>query len=262
MKVLAVIPARAGSKRLPGKNMALLDGRPMLAYSILIARSMPSVKTVIVTSDDQDILDEAQRWGAGRLTRPPEYATDTASMAATLYHALRTLERGAIRYDWVVLLQPNVPLRDAIDCERWLQLCMATPKASGLLTVDISPYKLGTLANPKRIGWFRPKYAIGARKQDMKLWGRENGVFYVFKAQNVRTGRLFGRWPWRMLAVGNPREQSLANVDTPIDFKLADFFYYEYGYGAKFARLETDLISLKRLSRRNVSLPTEVISHA
>ena len=109
--VLAIIPARGGSKRLPGKNIKLLDGRPLIAYSIMIAKAMDKVDYIVTTSDDQDTLDIATWWGSDTILRPSSLASDNHDIRKTCQHAIREYD---IVTDWVVLLQPVCPIRSVM----------------------------------------------------------------------------------------------------------------------------------------------------
>lgn len=136
MNILAVIPARGGSKRVPGKNVRLLAGKPLIAYTIDAARSAPSVSRVIVSTDNNEVATVAREWGAEvPFKRPAELANDAAPMIPVLIHAIRWFESVAGLCDAVVLLQPTSPFRppalveDAIQklhrdgCDMVLGLC-------------------------------------------------------------------------------------------------------------------------------------------
>ena len=105
---LAVIPARGGSKRLPGKNILDLCGKPIIAWSIEAGLNSSYIDKVVVSSDDDDILDTAKRFKAEIIKRPKQLASDTASSFDVVKHAIDNLES----YDYVVLLQPTSPLRN------------------------------------------------------------------------------------------------------------------------------------------------------
>ena len=185
--ILAVIPARGGSKRLPGKNTRPLGGRPLLVYSVLVARASRYIDRVVVSSDASDIREVSRSWGADAIERPAELATDTATTLDAVRHALRVTEKDGERFGWVVLLQLNVPFRWVEQCDQAIEEC-ATKGADGALTVDEMYLKLGRLDG----GLFCPDYPPGQRKQDIAPSYRENGIFYVIAASLVRAGRLFG----------------------------------------------------------------------
>ena len=111
-RVLGLIPARGGSKGLPGKNLAPLHGRPLIAWTIAAARSSGFVDDVVVTTDDEDVARVALAEGARvPFRRPARLATDEASMNDVIAHALDELSREGDEYRWLLLLQPTAPLR-------------------------------------------------------------------------------------------------------------------------------------------------------
>ena len=117
-RVLAIVPARGGSKGLPRKNVRPLGGRPLVAWPIAAATAASSVDRVIVSTDDAEIA-RAARLAGGEVpfTRPAELATDTASSVSVVRHALDTLAAAGEAYEYVVLLEPTSPLTEAIDID-------------------------------------------------------------------------------------------------------------------------------------------------
>ena len=109
--ILAIVPARGGSKGIPGKNIIDVCGKPLLAYSIEAASKCPLVDEVIVSSDDQRILEVARAFGARDLLRPPEMATDGATSDLVIFHCLEVLEKEGKHFDHILFLQPTSPLR-------------------------------------------------------------------------------------------------------------------------------------------------------
>ena len=103
--VVALIPARGGSKRLPGKNVRLFGGRPLIAYSIALARSVAGIDRCVISTDDEEIAAIARHWGAEVIARPPELATDTATTAAAARHALAHIVQGGAVPRALVTLQ-------------------------------------------------------------------------------------------------------------------------------------------------------------
>ena len=110
---VALIPARGGSKRLPRKNLLPFMGKPLLAHTVEAAVASGVFDAVLMTSDSQEILDTAARYGATPILRPPEYATDSIGFYETILHALSTV--GREKSEGICLLMPNCPLRTARD---------------------------------------------------------------------------------------------------------------------------------------------------
>ncbi|WP_247730618.1 cytidylyltransferase domain-containing protein [Halovivax limisalsi] len=116
--VVGIVPARGGSKGIPRKNVRELAGRPLIAHSIRAGTAANSVDTVIVSTDDEEIADTAEEYGARvPFMRPPTLATDEAPTSPVIAHALETLAEAGETYDDFVLLQPTSPLRTAADVD-------------------------------------------------------------------------------------------------------------------------------------------------
>ena len=141
MEPLFIIPARGGSKGLPGKNTMLLKGKPLIHYSIETALALTRVNNICVTTDDAEIRKVAEQKGINvPFLRPPQLASDEASMQDVLLHAIGYYESLGVYYDQVVLLQPTSPLREAADVIRALSLYHAD--------VDMVMSVFETRANP------------------------------------------------------------------------------------------------------------------
>src|SRR3990167_8107255 len=120
-KVLAVITARGGSKGLPRKNILEVGGRPMLAWSVDAAEKSSLLDRTILSSDDDEIIRVGREWGCDvPFKRPLELAHDETSTEHALIHALDHLEE---TYDYIVLLQPTSPLREAQDIDNCITTC-------------------------------------------------------------------------------------------------------------------------------------------
>lgn len=122
-RVLALIPARGGSKGLPGKNTRILCGKPLIAWSIEKAKRSRYLDSVVVTTDSEEIARVAKAFGAEvPFLRPAEYATETASTYDAIRHALSFMhDRQQREFDYVVLLEPTAPLREDDDIDRMLE---------------------------------------------------------------------------------------------------------------------------------------------
>lgn len=235
-KVLAIIPARAGSVRVPGKNIKMLDGRPLIAYSILAANASKLIAASCVATDGEAIADAAEAYGAKMIASiPSELATGKATLSGTLRHTLeyvKTFSGMMNDVDWVVLLQPTCPLRQPALLDRWIQTVLDT-KCDGGLTVDREGFKLGYI--DFRVTYIPDYEPMTPKAQASRKWGRENGVFYMFRTKNVLKGKPFDG---RMIPLENPPEQSIANIDTQLDWDIAEFLYYKKHYKEMFESLE------------------------
>lgn len=149
-EILALIPARGGSKGIPRKNLVPIAGKPLIAYSIEHALSSKRITRTIVSTDDEEIAEVARRYGAEvPFMRPAEYATDLATDLEVFDHALRTLRQqtGALP-ELVVQLRPTTPVREASVVDRAIDTLLASPQADSLKSLSpssASPYKLWVL---------------------------------------------------------------------------------------------------------------------
>jgi CMP-N,N'-diacetyllegionaminic acid synthase len=175
--VLAVIPARGGSKGLPGKNIREVGGRPLLAWTIEAARSCACIDRVILSSDDPQIIDAARRHGCDvPFVRDPVLASDTAPTIAVVLDALERCPG----HEWVVLLQPTSPLRTAADIDAAFALCLelCAPACVSVSPARESPYWMYELDDEHRL---RPLLDAGgaSRRQDLPVVHSLNGAIYI-----------------------------------------------------------------------------------
>lgn len=186
-RILAIIPARGGSKGLPGKNIALLAGRPLVAHSIEHALAVRGVDRVVVSTDDERIAGVARGAGARVVVRPPELASDAAPSEGALLHALdRVVEEDGRAPDLVLFLQATSPIRRPDDIERAVQ-ALVGDGADSLFSA--SPQH-GFVWKVQGRGVDSITYDFRSRKRRQELDGEiivENGSFYLFKPWVLRT---------------------------------------------------------------------------
>jgi N-acylneuraminate cytidylyltransferase/CMP-N,N'-diacetyllegionaminic acid synthase len=122
-KILALIPARGGSKGLPGKNIRTLFGKPLIAWSIEAGLNSKYVDRVVVTTDDQKIASVAKKYGAEiPFMRPKELANDKSSSIDVVLHALDYLKKQGSEFDYIILLEPTSPLRETEDVDKSIEM--------------------------------------------------------------------------------------------------------------------------------------------
>lgn len=189
--VVAIIPARGGSKGLPGKNLMRVGGASLIGRAVLAARGSTEIDRIIVTTDDAAIAAEAKECGAEvPFLRPAELATDESTTADVVEHVLATLGIGR---GYLVLLQPTSPLRTAGDVSGCLDLCRrdGAPGAVSVTEVDASPYWMFHLGDGGRL---MPVVAAAhrpTRRQDAKAAFALNGAVYVTDIEVFRQTRSF-----------------------------------------------------------------------
>lgn len=138
MRVLGIIPARAGSKRLPRKNVRLLGGRPLVLWAIEAARAARAIDRLVVSSDDEEVLELARACDPTlALQRPPELAGDTSPAIDYVRHALRSLEVDEGRFDAVTILQPSSPFTRAEDIDGTIALLRESGADSAVSIVEL-----------------------------------------------------------------------------------------------------------------------------
>lgn len=219
-KVLAVIPARGGSKRLPGKNIKLLSGKPLIAWTIEAAVNSKRVDRVVVSTDAEDIAAVARAFGAEvPCMRPADLSGDHASTDSAIFHALGSV--GEV-FDIVVILQPTSPLRTAEDIDNALTRLTDTG-AKGVVSVcecEHPPLWSNTLPDDNAMGDFLRPSVLGKRSQDLPQYYRLNGCFYAFdvEAYSLRKGTFYSD---DVKAYIMPSERSV-DIDTQIDFCFAE----------------------------------------
>lgn len=220
---LYIIPARGGSKGIPRKNIKLLAGRPLIAYSIETARQTGSDdRHIILSTDDDEIAEIASGQGLPvPYRRPAQLATDTAGSREVILDAMSWADSQKIGYDCVVLLQPTSPLRDISDVTRALSLYSCDID----MVVSVSPAS----SNPyydcfevdKDTGFLHISKGDGlyTRRQDAPEAWQYNGAVYVINPESIRE-KAFGAFS-RRIPVEMPRERSI-DIDTPTDWIVAE----------------------------------------
>lgn len=221
--ILAVIPARGGSKALPRKNVAPFCGKPLIAWTIRAAQESSGVSRIVVTTDDREIADVAARHGADvPFMRPAELASDTAPGNAAVFHTLQWLEEHEhYRPGVVVLLQPTSPLRTGVDIDAALHLLeeRAADSVVSVAAVDHHPQWMKTIDAGGWLRNFLDQSPSAVVRQQLSPVYRLNGAIYAARVDSLRTA---GDWYTpRTAAYVMPAERSV-DIDSPWDFKLAE----------------------------------------
>lgn len=177
-KVLAIIPARGGSKGIPRKNIRSLGGKPLIAWTIEEGKKSKFIDKLIVSSEDSEIIEVAQSYGCDVPFVRPEYlAQDETPGIDPVIHALKELPN----YDYVVLLQPTSPMRLSEDIDNCIRE-MLENEAPACVTVtepEKSPYWMYTLQENSLLQPLIPQKEFAARRQDLPSVYALNGAVYV-----------------------------------------------------------------------------------
>lgn len=212
-KTIAIIPARGGSKRLPEKNIKLLDGLPLIAHSVLFAiANADIIDDIYVSTDDEKIKEIALQYGAKVIDRPAELSGDFEPTVSALKHVLSTVETVGN----VILLQATNPLRPANLLKEAFGV-FQNNNCDSLFTVTKNHQKFGKIVNEKFIPF---NYEIGQRSQDLEPLYFENGLLYISKAKLILENIIISENAFP-LQVNHP----FATVDIDVQ---EDFDYAEY----------------------------------
>ena len=223
MNVLGVIPARGGSKGIPNKNLALLCGRPLLAYTADAVKASTRLTRAIVSTDDERIAECAKALGLEvPFMRPAAIAADEAPMLPVLQHALEAMGANGFETDIVVLLQPTSPLRRAEHIDAAID-CLQRTAADSVVSVVEVPHQFNPLSVMRiEDGLLKPFLDVPTvtRRQDKpKAFARNGPAVLAVRASVVASGSLYGDRSWPL---GMSAEDSL-DIDTPWDLRLVEF---------------------------------------
>lgn len=224
MPILGIIPARAGSKRLPRKNVLPLAGKPLVCWVIEAARAARSLDRLVVSSDDPEVLSLARGYDPSiPLQRPTELATDTAPAIDYVEHALGYLEqRGEGPFSVVVIMQPSSPLTRPEDIDSTVQLLMRTGADTAVSVVQldhaIHPVKLKIMEGDKLLPYLEEERGRMAAHELPVLYVR-NCAVYVTRRHVIDTGQIIGP---DCRGYVMPRERSI-DINDELDYRFAEF---------------------------------------
>ena len=221
--VLALVPARGGSKGVPGKNLRPIAGRTLLDYTVQAARDSRRVDRIVLSTDDAEIAEAGRRAGLEvPFMRPAELAQDETPMLPVVRHALEQLKNGGWSPEFVVLLQPTSPLRRPSHVQDALSRLITSGADSVVTVVEVprhfSPdYVLRLDRDVLRP--FLPEGARVARRQDARAAYSRDGTVYAFRRDTIdRFGDIYGD---RCLPLVVTPEESLS-IDSPADWDRAE----------------------------------------
>ena len=228
MEVLALIPARGGSKGVPGKNIRPLAGRPLIAWSCEAARGSRRVTRTIVSTDDEAIARVARAEGAAvPFMRPPALAADDTPMLAVVQHALRELEASErYRPAVVVLLQPTSPLRTAAHVDAAIETLLQTGADSVVTVVEVphlfNPLTVLRVEGDRLVpfsGDAKDARTFARRQDKPRVFARNGPAVLAMRVGTIASGSLYG-------ADSRPLVMSVeesVDIDSPFEFELAEW---------------------------------------
>jgi len=219
MKNIAIIPARGGSKRLPQKNIKLLDGFPLLSFSILFAQANSEIiDEIYVSTDDEDIKNIALKYGAKVIDRPKDLSGDLEPTVSALKHVLQSIDS---EVDNVVLLQATNPIRPKYLLKEAFEIYQKE-NSNSLFTVSRNHKKFGKITDQKFIPY---NYKIGQRSQDIEPLYFENGLLYITKASLIHEDIIISEdaFPFEIDHIF-----ASVDIDTQEDFDYAKYLYHKH----------------------------------
>jgi len=231
MKILAIIPARGSSERLPGKNIRMLGDKPLIEWSIDVARKVSSIDKIFVSTDCNDIADVCRRAGLDiPILRPKSLASDNSSTIDGVKHAIEYLKgRGEI-YDFVLLLQPTSPLRSPDHVREAIDI-VSSKKADAVISVckcEHSPLWTNSLPNDFSMSNFFDVKFKNMRSQELPVYYRLNGAIFL-----VSIDRLYEEETFLLSSNSYAIEMDAmasVDIDHEIDFLLAETIIKQSSY--------------------------------
>ncbi|MEK9132944.1 MAG: acylneuraminate cytidylyltransferase family protein [Patescibacteria group bacterium] len=218
LSVLAVIPARGGSKGIPGKNIAPLNGKPLLAYTIECAKKANLNGPIVVSTDSDEIAKIAEKYGAQVIRRPAEISGDTAPTESALIHVLDELKKTGYLPDVIMTLQPTSPMRKAETVRKFVD---EFSKVSGTYDAMLSLHENRTDFWVNKGGVFGRLFPNAPRRRQARepLYA-ENSALYITKVNSLReSGSVLGFNPTVFII----DEAEALDINEPQDMLLAEF---------------------------------------
>ena len=226
MKVLVIIPARGGSKGIPHKNIKPLNGKPLIHYTIDVARGIANDKDICVSTDDADIIKCVEEYGLEvPFVRPAELATDTAGTYEVLLHALDFYEKQDKTYDVVLLLQNTSPFRTIQHVKEALELyCPDIDMVVSVNETKTNPYY--NCFEEDKEGFLKKTLDSKSivRRQDAPKTYEYNGAIYVINTEQMKK-MPFGKFTRRIKYVMDDIHS--VDLDNMMDWKYAEFIMKE-----------------------------------
>lgn len=223
MKSIAVIPARSGSKGLKDKNIKLLNGKPLIWYSIQAAISSGCFDEVMVSTDSEKYAEIARECGASvPFLRSDEMSTDKASSWGTVQEVLDNFKDLGKEFDTVMLLQPTSPLRTSEDIKNAFAILEEKNADSvvGVCEMDHSPLWSNVLPENRCLdGFIRPEVKESSGRQSLPTYYRINGAIYLTKVTEALGTNLYSDSGYAYIM----EQAKSIDIDTELDFKMAEF---------------------------------------
>lgn len=212
-KILAIIPARGGSKGIPRKNIRHLNGKPLISYSIEIALKSDLIDNVVVSTDDQEIGAIALKYGAEVIYRPEKLASDDVPLDPVIYNAIQKLEKNGVFYDIVVTIQPTSPLLKIETLDSIINKLLKEEFDTVLTAVDDRHLAWG-----KNGDIFEPKYLERKNRQYLPCEYRETGAVLASYRNVITPYSRIGN----NVSLFEVDKYESVDIDSPMDWWIAE----------------------------------------
>ncbi len=223
-KIIAIIPARAGSKRLPGKNTLPFVGRPCIQWTIDAAIGCRQIDDVVVSTNDTKVSElVSEHKGLQLIHRPAYLAQDTSSTVDVVVHALEVLTNRGQEYQWLLLLQPTSPLRTAADIEAAFDL-LSEKEANGLVSICKTSHPrewVGTTTPGESLESFFKGTDLKVSSNELPVSYTVNGAIYIVEVDLFLRERTF--FPEKNIIGFEMSRESSVDIDVQIDFDFAEY---------------------------------------
>jgi CMP-N-acetylneuraminic acid synthetase len=223
LETLAIIPARGGSKGVPGKNLRHVAGRSLLAHAVAAAHASARLTQVCCSTDDAAIAAEARKCGISIVERPASLATDDSPVVLALLHALEIMERERGRaFDAVMVLQPTAPIREGADIDRVIEILEGDTTLDSVVSVcrveDEHPARMYKLSEDGMLTSLWPEWEMVARQKLPAIYHGTGAIYACRRDQLVEHRKLLGA---RTKAYVMKRE-TYCNIDDERDYAVAE----------------------------------------
>lgn len=218
---IALIPARKGSKRVPGKNIRLLQGKPLVQYSIEHALQAHWIDDIYVSTDDEAVAAIAGKFKCRVIDRPESLATDHASTLDVIKHCIDVLKKDGKRPDYIVLLQPTVPIRDARKIDEAIELLKKTGCDSVISHIRVDyfhPNRMKKIVEEKIVPYSEEEIENVSRDRLPAAYYRDGSIYAMKSSLPEMENTVFGK---DIRPVINERS-SFCNIDDERDWQLAE----------------------------------------
>lgn len=222
---LAILPARGGSKGIPGKNIKLLGNKPLIAWTIEAAKNSRYIDRIVISTDSNEIADVSRQFGADvPFMRPVELASDSAKTSDAIIHAIKWLsENDKANYDYFVLLQPTSPLRNEIHIDKSIETIINDKNAGSLVSVrevKENPHLMKVISEDGYLDNLITTDKSDNRRQDLPGVYILNGAIYISKTDEYLVNPSF--YSGNCLPFVMNYESSI-DIDDITDFHLAEY---------------------------------------